>query len=170
MANGDAGDIYRKFSLSGKIIDFAKQTIASGVSRGRKMKIGRLKNLLGMKRQRKYGFTNSAPLYLTDDTIIKYVNHPKAKKGATVPLELLPAVVRALNNPKALYIDRTPKNTARNNLVFVGTITHPKYKNKVIKAIVHVDFKAHGEVFHKVKSFGIVDRITLNDPIYHKIK
>lgn len=170
MANGDAGHLYRRFSLSSKIVDFAKQTISSGVSRGNKIKIGRLKNLLGMTRQRKYGFSTSAPLYLTDDTIIKYINHPKAKKGATVPVELLPAVARALNNPKALYIDRSGKNTARNNLVFVGVLTHPAYKGKVIKAVVHVDFKVRGEIFHKVKSFGIVDKTNMDNRIYHKVK
>lgn len=170
MANGDAGDQYARYSDSRKIIGFAEDVIADGMARGRRIKIGRLKHLFGIDRMLKQGFDQSSPLWLTDDTIIKYINHPKARKGATVPLNLLPAVARALNNPKHIYLDVSVKNRKLGYLIYVGTLNHKGMKGKVIKAVVHTDYSDKGEVFHKVKSFGIVNMHNMNHPDFMRIK
>lgn len=170
MGNGDAGDIYGRFTLSRKVIGFAEDVITDGKTRGRKIKIGRVNNFMGKNKFRQRGFDRTAPLYLTDDTVIKYIHHPKGKKGATVPVKLLPAVVRALNNPKHIYQDMSSKNIRSGNMIYVGTLRHPGYRGKVIKAVVHANFTRNGEVFHKVKSFGIVDRTNMGDQQYRKIK
>lgn len=170
MANGDAGDRYTRFSRSGKILDFAKEVIADGKVRGRRMRIGRLKNLFGVRGMRRQGFDRSAPLWLTDDTILKYTNHPKASKGATVPVNLLPALARALDNPKHIYLDTSSKNKNKGNIIYIGTINHPQYRDKVIKAVIHIDFTRNGETYHKVKSYGIVDRVDMKGKQYRKMK
>lgn len=140
MGNGDAGDIYGRFTLSRKVIGFAEDVITDGKTRGRKIKIGRVNNFMGKNKFRQRGFDRTAPLYLTDDTIIKYIHHPKGKKGATVPVKLLPAVVRALNNPKHIYQDMSSKNIRSGNMIYVGTLRHPDYRGKVIK----IAMKNHG--------------------------
>lgn len=170
MANGDAGDTYARYSVSGKIKAFAEQVIADGMSRGRRIKIGRLKLMFGPERIRKRGFDHSSPLWLTDDTIIKYVNHPKARKGATVPLEMLPAVARTLSNPKHIYRDVSDKNQGKGYLIFIGTLSQKGMKDKILKAVVHMNYVDKGKSFHKVKSFGIVDGDSMANPIYRKIK
>ena len=170
MSNGDAGDQYARYSLSRRVVGFAEDVIADGKSRGRRMKIGRVDSFMGKHKYRQRGFDRTAPLYLTDDTIIKYINHPKGKTGATVPTKLLPAFVRALNNPKHIYQDVSGKNLKKGNLIYVGTLRHPDYKGKVIKAVVHAGYTQRGEVFHKVKSFGIVKREDMKGRQYVKIK
>lgn len=170
MANGDAGNIYGRFSLSRKILDFTSEVIADGKVRGRRIKVGRLKNLFGKKSVHKRGFDRSAPLWLADDTILKYTDHPKASKGATIPINLLPALARALDNPKHIYLDASSKNKNRGNVIYVGALNHPQYKGKVIKAVVHIDFTRNGETYHKVKSYGIVDKIDMKGRQYVKMK
>lgn len=170
MGNGDSGDIYGRFTLSRKVVGFAEEVIADGKTRGRKIKIGRVNRFMGKNKYHQRGFDRTAPLYLTDDTIIKYINHPKGKKGATVPVKLLPAVVRALNNPKHIYQDISSKNLRNGNMIYVGALRHPGYKGKIVKAVVHANFSRNGEVFHNVKSFGIVDKKNMNDKIFLKIK
>ena len=78
--------------------------------------------------------------------------------------------MRALNNPKLINQDESGKNLKKGNLIYVGTLRHPDYKGKVIKAVVHTGFTQHGEVFHKVKSFGIVKREDMKGRQYVKIK
>lgn len=170
MGNGDAGDQYARYSLSRRVVGFAEDVIADGKSRGRRMKIGRVDSFMGKHKYRQRGFDRTAPLYLTDDTILKYLNHPKGKKGATVPTRLLPHVVRALNNPKHIYQDVSGKNLKKGYMIYVGTLRHPEFKGKVIKAVVHANYSQHGEVYHKVKSFGIVDKTNMRDSQYRKIK
>lgn len=43
-------------------------------------------------------------------------------------------------------------------------------KGKVVKAVVHMDYHGRGDLFHKVKSFGIVNREDMKSHIFKKIK
>ena len=78
--------------------------------------------------------------------------------------------MRALNNPKLINQDESGKNLKKGNLIYMGMLRHPDYKGKVIKAVVHSGYAQRGEVFHKVRSFGIVAIRNMGGKNYRKIK
>lgn len=145
------------------IQDFANRVIEEGVSRGKYIKIGNLNEVaqrelanMGIKLQ-------SAEVLLTDDTVLKYVDHPKKAKGAAIPRDRYDKIKNVINNPKHIYQDIKQKNLV---LVFSG-----KYgKGKILKVVIQPNFKQGKKVFNKAKSIGIVDAHHLNQQQYRKIK
>ncbi len=147
---------------------FAEAVLADGKSRGRMHRIGNMSHFFGFADARRRGFNRNEPIYITDEIVMKYVNHPKAAKKATVPIELMNLIGRALKNPKNIYRDLTDKTVRSGAIVFVTTI--PKEKNKVIKVVVHTDYSRHGKTYHLVKSFGIVKKEDMNSKFYQKLR
>lgn len=124
--------------------------------------------MFGKYKYKRRGFEQSAPIYLTDDTIRKYINHPKANKNAVVPFELIPSLLSALRNPKYKYLHQSKKN--KGNIIYVSTVNHPSMKNKLIKAVIHINFRRGKQVFHKLKSFGIINKEDIKNPDMRRIK
>lgn len=168
MANGDAGDLFRGFGFGRQVNlrKFAESVLKDGYKRGRTLTIGNLSHFLGKGATSKRGFARNEPIVIDDDVILKYIYHPKAKKGAVVPVDKMNLLVKAVQRPKHIYIDKGPKN--KDHLVFVGTI--PTMKDKVIKAVIQTRYDKYGKTFHYVKSFGVVKKIDMNGKQYKKIK
>ena len=100
---------------------------------------------------------------ITDKTIVKYKDHPKREKGATVSFNRMVMVEKAVKHPKNVYID-----TNRKRLVFVATT---KYEpNRVLKVIVEPNQRMGKRYFHKVVSIGVVDKTKMDSPQYVRVK
>ena len=145
---------------------FAEEIINDGYARGRMMKLGQMSHFFGVKGAVRKGFQPNEGIYITDAAILKYLDHPKNKKGGNVPVQYLNLVAKAIQRPKHIYRDKSPRN--KDKIIFVGTI--PKTKNKVVKAVIHTRYQRNGKIFHHVKSFGIVEKSKMEEGYFEKIK
>lgn len=116
-----------------------------------------------------FGRTNKAYLRdlsrkgITDKTILKYRNHPKKQKGATVNIHRFRMVEAAVKKPKNIYID-----TNRNRLIYVSSVKYSK--NKILKVVIEPNQKIGKRYYNQVISIGVVDKNKMNAPQYTKIK
>ena len=146
------------------IQDFADKVLSDGFSRGRELRIGTLNEAVQREMQNMKADIDNTDVVITDDVIIKYVNHPKNAKNETLPENQYNKLKNIVNNPKHIYID-----TKQNNLVFV--FTSKENKGKIIKAIIQPNFKKGSRVYNKVKSIGVVDANQISKQRqYKKIK
>lgn len=100
---------------------------------------------------------------ITDKTIIKYKDHPKAEKGAVVDFKRFRIVESAVKRPKNVYID-----TKRSRLIFVSST---KYSDDmVLKVVIEPNQKIGKRYYHSVVSIGVVKKENMNHPQYKKIK
>lgn len=100
----------------------------------------------------------------SSDIVIKYINHPKSKKNAVVPVEDLGIVRRAILSPSEIYVQVMQKGSG--NYVFVT----PYDDDRVIKAVVHISYKYGKTKINFLKSWGIIKREDLNSSLFEKIK
>nr|DAX58351.1 MAG TPA: hypothetical protein [Caudoviricetes sp.] len=100
---------------------------------------------------------------ITDKTILKYRNHPKKQKGATVNIHRFRMVESAVKKPKNVYIDRN-----RSRLIYVSSVKYSK--GKVLKVVIEPNQKIGKRCYNQVVSIGVVDKNKMNAPQYTKIK
>ena len=100
---------------------------------------------------------------ITDKTILKYLTHPKRKKGAVVSFHCFRIVEAAVKKPKNVYID-----TKRSRLVYVSSVKYSK--GKVLKVVIEPNQKIGKRYYNSVVSIGVVDKVKMNAPQYKKIK
>lgn len=100
---------------------------------------------------------------ITDKTILKYKDHPKAEKGAVVDFKRFRIVESAVKRPKNVYIDEK-----RKRLIFVGAV---KYSDsKVLKVVIDPNQKIGKRYYHNVVSIGVVNKEDMDGKQYRKIK
>ena len=102
-------------------------------------------------------------IVVLDRTVLKYIGHPKANKGATVAATRYEEIETAINAPTHIYEDLNSKE-----LVYV--YTHPYEKGKVIKVVVHPNYKYKGVTTNAAKSWGVVSEQSFLSTYYRKIK
>ena len=100
---------------------------------------------------------------ITDKTILKYRNHPKKQKGATVNIHRFRMVESAVKKPKNVYIVRN-----RSRLIYVSSVKYSK--GKVLKVVIEPNQKIGKRYYNQVVSIGVVDKNKMNAPQYTKIK
>nr|DAS53773.1 MAG TPA: hypothetical protein [Caudoviricetes sp.] len=100
---------------------------------------------------------------ITDKTILKYRNHPKKQKGATVNTHRFRMVESAVKKPKNVYIDRN-----RSRLIYVSSVKYSK--GKVLKVVIEPNQKIGKRYYNQVVSIGVVDNIDMKSKQYYKIK
>lgn len=100
---------------------------------------------------------------ITDKTILKYRNHPKKQKGATVNIHRFRMVESAVKKPKNVYID-----TNRSRLIYVSSVKYSK--NKILKVVIEPNQKIGKRYYNQVVSIGVVDKNKMNASQYTKIK
>nr|DAR61908.1 MAG TPA: hypothetical protein [Caudoviricetes sp.]DAT21581.1 MAG TPA: hypothetical protein [Caudoviricetes sp.] len=100
---------------------------------------------------------------ITDKTILKYRNHPKKQKGATVNTHRFRMVESAVKKPKNVYIDRN-----RSRLIYVSSVKYSK--GKVLKVVIEPNQKIGKRYYNQVVSIGVVDKNKMNASQYTKIK
>lgn len=100
---------------------------------------------------------------ITDKTILKYRNHPKKQKGATVNIHRFKMVESAVKKPKNVYIDRN-----RSRLIYVSSVKYSK--GKMLKVVIEPNQKIGKRYYNKVVSIGVVQKGNMNTKQYEKIK
>ena len=100
---------------------------------------------------------------ITDKTILKYRNHPKKQKGATVNVHRFRMVEAAVKRPKNVYID-----TNRSRLIYVSSVKYSK--NKILKVVIEPNQKIGKRYYNQVVSIGVVQKENMNTSQYKKIK
>lgn len=142
---------------------FADKVLASGQARKSVYVFGRTNKAYLRDLSRKGIAVKSDLAAITDKTILKYRNHPKKQKGATVNIHRFRMVEAAVKKPKNIYID-----TNRNRLIYVSSVKYTK--NKILKVVIEPNQKIGKRHYNQVISIGVVDRNKMNTKQYTKIK
>lgn len=105
----------------------------------------------------------SNEVLIDDATIIKYINHPKEAKGAVIDKDRYDEVAQVINYPTSIYEDINQKD-----IIFVGTRYYST--GKVLKVVIHPNYKRKGRTYNLAKSIGVVDIADMNGKQYRQIK
>lgn len=100
---------------------------------------------------------------ITDKTVLKYKNHPKGKKGASVSNNRFRMVEAAVRHPKNVYID-----TRRNRLVYVTSVKYSP--GKVLKVVLEPNQRIGKKYYNQVTSIGVVKKENMRTRQYVRIK
>ena len=142
---------------------FADKVLANGRVRKSVYVFGRTNKAYLKDLSRKGIVVKSELAAITDKTILKYRNHPKKQKGATVSVHRFRMVEVAVKRPKNVYID-----TKRSRLIYVSSVKYSK--NKILKVVIEPNQKIGKRYYNQVVSIGVVDENKMNAPQYTKIK
>lgn len=142
---------------------FADKVLANGRVRKSVYVFGRTNKAYLKDLSRKGIVVKSELAAITDKTILKYRNHPKKQKGATVSVHRFRMVEVAVKRPKNVYID-----TKRSRLIYVSSVKYSK--NKILKVVIEPNQKIGKRYYNKVVSIGVVDNIDMKSKQYYKIK
>lgn len=105
----------------------------------------------------------SSRISIQDKTILKYIDHPKKAKGATIDTKRYRMAQNAIAKPKHIYRDNS-----KGGFVYIGS---KKYSgDKVIKVVLQPNYKKKKRYYNMVTSIGIVNKVNMNSPQYVKIK
>lgn len=149
--------------FAGSLQQFADQLFKTGRSLGQVKQIGRIDDAVRNDMQVKGRALETETIVVMDKTVLKYIGHPKATKGATVSPERYSEIESTINTPTHIYEDLNSKE-----LVYV--YTHPYEAGKVIKVVVHPNYKYKGIITNVAKSWGIVEGKAMEMPNYRQIK
>lgn len=142
---------------------FADKVLASGIAKKSVYIFGRTNKAYIRDLSRKGVILKSELAAITDKTILKYRNHPKKQKGATISVHRFRMVEAAVKKPKNVYIDRN-----RSRLIYVSSVKYSK--NKVLKVVIEPNQKIGKRYYNQVVSIGVVDKNKMEAPQYVKIK
>lgn len=148
----------------GDLTKYANELLQSKKGNGAMVKVGDIGEAVKKDMEKNNLTMQTTAVIVMQNAIFKYTNHPKAKKGATVPVKDYGLIEKALQNPLHIYQD-----TAQKDLVYV--YTYPYGKGRLLKVVVHPNFKVNGKLtINNAKSWGIVDESKMNAPQYRLIK
>ena len=153
----------KSYSKLSRLQAFADIVLADGRKRGRELVIGAITNDVIMDLQQKGIMLETTDIVINDAVIVKYVKHVKSQKGATVSNRRYWMVERTLKSPTHIYED-----TEQKYLVYVNTRAY--MKGKILKVIIHPNYKNNGRTYNLLKSIGVVDGTKMDSPQYRKIK
>lgn len=97
--------------------------------------------------------------------ILKYVGHPKERKGAVLPFDKLDYISKAILSPDKVYRQVSGKGAGN----YIMTVPY-REEGKVVKVAVHTNLKKKGREFNFVKSWGVVDEKGINNGELLQIK
>lgn len=134
----------------GDLTKYANELLQSKKGNGAMVKVGDIGEAVKKDMEKNNLTMQTTAVIVMQNAIFKYTNHPKAKKGATVPVKDYGLIEKALQNPLHIYQD-----TAQKDLVYV--YTYPYGKGRLLKVVVHPNFKVNGKLtINNAKSWGIV--------------
>ena len=142
---------------------FADKVLASGQARKSVYVFGRTNKAYLRDLSQKGIAVKSDLAAITDKTILKYRNHPKKQKGATVNVHRFRMVEAAVKRPKNVYVD-----TKRSRLIYVSSVKYSK--NKILKVVIEPNQKIGKRYYNQVVSIGVVQKENMNTSQYKKIK
>lgn len=134
----------------GSLRQFAEELLSIGKGNGMMVEVAQLDEMVVVDMNNKGVTLQSVSIVVTQQAIFKYAHHPKAKKGAVIPVEQYDLIEQALNTPLHIYED-----TAQKELVYV--FTNPFEQERLVKVVVHPNYKLKGKtIVNATKSWGIV--------------
>lgn len=145
------------------IQQFADMVRSDAYRRGRKIYAGTIQPEIRADYESKGLSLESNDVLIDDATIIKYIDHPKEAKGAVIDKKRYDEVAQVINNPTHIYED-----TGSNDIVYVGTRNYST--GKVLKVVIHPNYKRKGSVYNLAKSIGVVYEREMTHPQYRQIK
>ena len=150
--------------FEGSFLQFADKLRATRRSIGRAKHIGTIDSAVIADMRDKGLELQSKEITVLDKTVLKYIDHPKEAKGATVNAARYSEIEAAINTPLHIYEDLNSKA-----LVYV--YTHPYEPGKLVKVVVHPNFKYKGSIINAAKSWGVIEVDKMEDTNqYRKIK
>lgn len=84
--------------------------------------------------------------------------------SAVLPFEDMDYILTAVLDPQKIYLQTEGKGKG------CYIMTTPYKNGKVLKVLVHINYKEKKRVFNYIKSWGVVEEIRMNDSMYTKIK
>lgn len=148
---------------NGTLTQYAKELIELGIGNGKVIKIGEIDKSI-VEDLRKNGIVLlDLDVIVGQSAIFKYRNHPKIAKSVNIPIEHYHFIEDAVQRPMHIYEDISKKE-----LVYV--YTHPYIEQKVVKVVVHPNYKKHGRVSNLAKSWGIIHEEDMNGRQYRMIQ
>lgn len=143
--------------------DFATRVLRDGKERGSIFHFGMVNPRIAADLRGGGIELKSSRISIQDKTILKYIDHPKKAKGATIDTKRYRMAQNAIAKPKHIYRD-----TSKGGFVYIGS---KKYSgDKVIKVVLQPNYKKKKRYYNMVTSIGIVNKANMNSPQYVKIK
>ena len=134
----------------GNLRQFAEELLAKGRGNGQMIVVAQFDDIVVDDMHNKGVTLHSVSIVVTQQVVFKYAHHPKSKKGAVIPVEQYDLIEKALRTPLHIYEDMAQKE-----LVYV--FTNPFENNRLVKVVVHPNYKIRGELIVNVaKSWGLV--------------
>ena len=153
----------KRYSALSKLQRFADMVLADGMKRGRELVVGTISTEVVQDLNSKGIELETTEVIVDDATIVKYIKHVKREKGATVASGRYWMVEKTLKCPAHIYEDMEQKY-----LVYINTRAYAR--EKVLKVIVHPNYKSKGRKINLLKSIGVVESTKMDSPQYRKIK
>ena len=148
----------------GSLRQFAEELMANGRGNGQMLVVAQIDDKVIEDMSNKGVALQSLSIVVTQQAIFKYAHHPKSKKGAVIPVEHYDLIEKALTTPLHIYED-----IAQKELVYV--FTHPYEQSKLVKVVVHPNYKLNGKtIVNAAKSWGVVSEESLENPQFVLIK
>lgn len=144
--------------FAGTLQMFADELFKTGRSIGMVKQIGRIDDIVRNDMAKRKAPLLTETIIVLDKSVLKYIGHPKATKGATVDPLRYSEIETTINAPEHIYEDLNSKE-----LVYV--YTHPYETGKIIKVVVHPNYKYKGVVTNVAKSWGVVENKQMDMPI-----
>ena len=147
----------------GDLTEFAREILDQGRGNGSVCRICAIVPEIVADMRLKGKMLVSNDIIVTQKEVFKYRHHPKAVKGANIPLQDYNLIENALLTPTHIYED-----TVQNRLVYV--CTHPYHHGKLVKVVVEPNFKSHRFTVNIAKSWGIVQEENMRGEQFKCIK
>ncbi len=148
----------------GSLRQFAEELLSKGRGNGQMVIVAALDSKVVEDMKNKGVVLQSVSIVVTQQAVFKYAHHPKSKKGAIIPVEHYDLIEKALITPLHIYEDTAQKE-------FVYVFTHPHEERKLVKVVVHPNYKLNGKTFiNAAKSWGFVSEESLENPQFVLIK
>ena len=153
----------KSYSALSRLQAFANAVLADGKKRGRELVVGSISKEVAIDLNQKGVTLETTDVIIDDAVIVKYIKHVKNKKGAVVDPDKYWIVEKTIRNPTHIYED-----TEQKYLVYVNTRAYGR--SRMLKVIVHPNFKTKGRTFNYLKSVGVISVEDMAGKQYRKIK
>ena len=153
----------KSYSALSKLQSFATTVLADGKKRGRELVVGSISKEVVIDLYQKGVTLETTDVIIDDAVIVKYIKHVKNQKGAVVDPDKYWIVEKTIRNPTHIYED-----TKQKYLVYVNTRAYGR--SRMLKVIVHPNFKTKGRTFNYLKSIGVISIEDMIGKQYRKIK
>lgn len=147
-----------------KLQRFVNRVVNDGQRRGQAIQLCTLPSDVYRSMRAKGVHLENDHIFISDKAILKYVYHPKAKKGATLPFREFWKIVNIATNPTHIYEDSHQKNLV---YTFTSRSARPQH---CIKVVVQPNYKHKGRTVCMVTSIGVVWEENMKHPQYKKIR